>query len=185
MAFVITLPEFLVAGATELAGIRSAIDSANVAAAAYTTNVVAAAEDEVSAAIAALLSAHAQDYQVISAQVGLFHDHFVQTLSNAGASYVATEAANAAHHLIDVVHNPSQALANAQQHLLTGVHDAEQNVLHVVNAPTEALLGLTWSTTLARHWPTPNNTCSPGFTTPNRMCSTWSTPRPRPCWGAR
>jgi triacylglycerol lipase len=35
---------------------------------------VAAAEDEVSAAIAALFSAHAEEYQALSAQASAFHE---------------------------------------------------------------------------------------------------------------
>jgi hypothetical protein len=42
-----------------------------------TTGVVAAAEDEVSAAIALLFSNHAQEFQALSAQAGAFHTQFV------------------------------------------------------------------------------------------------------------
>jgi hypothetical protein len=48
----------------------------------------------VSAAVAALLGAHAQDYQAVSSQLAAFHDQFVQALSASGASYASTEAAN-------------------------------------------------------------------------------------------
>ena len=61
MSFVIAAPEILTTAATDLAGIGSAINAANGAAVASTTRVVAAAADEVSAQIAALFGAHAQN----------------------------------------------------------------------------------------------------------------------------
>ena len=60
MSFVIATPEFVTAAATDLANIGSTLSAANAAAAAPTTGVLAAAEDEVSAAIAALFSGHGQ-----------------------------------------------------------------------------------------------------------------------------
>src|ERR1700689_3508598 len=72
----------------------------------------------VSAAIASLFSSHGQDFQALSAQVSAFHTEFVQTLSGAAGSYASAEAANA---------SPLQAV--------------EQQVLGVINAPTEAVLG--------------------------------------------
>ncbi|WP_016719227.1 PE domain-containing protein, partial [Mycobacterium tuberculosis] len=49
MSFVSVAPEIVVAAATDLAGIGSAISAANAAAAAPTTAVLAAGADEVSA----------------------------------------------------------------------------------------------------------------------------------------
>jgi PE family len=95
MSFVVAAPEFVAAAASDLANIRSAISSANAAAAARTTGVLAAGADEVSAAIATLFGAHAQDYQALSAQMTAFHAQFVQALNSAGSSYAAAEAANA------------------------------------------------------------------------------------------
>lgn len=83
-----------------------------------TTALAAAGADEVSAAIAALFSAHAQTYQAVNARAALFHQQFVQAMTGAGESYAAAEALNA---------SPLQAL--------------EQGVLGVVNAPTQLLLG--------------------------------------------
>ncbi len=70
MSFVIAAPDLLVAAAADVAGIGSSITAANAAAALPTTALVAAAEDEVSAAIAALFSGHAQEYQALGAQAG-------------------------------------------------------------------------------------------------------------------
>src|ERR1700752_4941443 len=95
MSFVIAAPEFLASAATDLTNIGSTLSTANAAAATQTTGVLAAAEDEVSAAIAALFSAHGQGFQALSAQAAAFHDQFVQALSGAGGAYIAAEFANA------------------------------------------------------------------------------------------
>ncbi|MCV7075105.1 PE family protein, partial [Mycobacterium szulgai] len=118
MSFVVTVPETVSAVANELADIGSAISSANAAAALPTTGVVAAAADEISAAIASIFGVHAQGYQALSSQAAAFHEQFVRALAAGATSYAAAEAASA---------SPLQAL--------------EQGVLSVVNAPTQALLG--------------------------------------------
>jgi hypothetical protein len=68
MSFVIAAPEFVTAAATDLANIGSKLSAADAAAATQTTGVLASAEDEVSAAIGAVFSAHGQAYQALSAQ---------------------------------------------------------------------------------------------------------------------
>ncbi len=118
MSYVIAAPEMLAGAATDLAGIGAALQSANGAAAAPITGVLAAGADEISAAVAALFSGHALDYQALSTQMAGFHQQFVTALNSAGASYAAAEAASA---------NPLQAV--------------EQQLLGVINAPTQALLG--------------------------------------------
>jgi triacylglycerol lipase len=80
------------AAAADVAEVGSAIGAANATAAAPTTGLLAAAEDEVSTAIAALFSGHGQGFQVLSAQAALFHDRFVQTLTGASGAYAAAEA---------------------------------------------------------------------------------------------
>src|SRR6516165_12649192 len=54
MSYVIAAPEIMTSAATDLATIGSALTAANAAAAAPTTGILAAAQDEVSAAIAAV-----------------------------------------------------------------------------------------------------------------------------------
>ncbi len=73
MSYVIAAPEMLAAAAADVAGIGSSLSAAHAVAAAPTTAVMAAAEDEVSAAIATLFSGHAQQYQALSAQAAAFH----------------------------------------------------------------------------------------------------------------
>lgn len=72
MSFLFAQPEMLGAAATDLASIGSAISTANAAAAAATTRVLAAGADEVSAAVAALFSGHAQTYQALRTQAARF-----------------------------------------------------------------------------------------------------------------
>ena len=86
-----------------------------------TTAVLAAAGDEVSAAIASLFSGHGQAFQALSAEAAAFHAHFVSTLNATAGAYTAAEAANA---------SPLQAL-----------EPLWQDVRAVINAPTDLLLG--------------------------------------------
>src|SRR3984957_1699683 len=118
MSFVIAAPEFVTAAATDLANLGSTISSANVAASVPTSNVLAAAEDEVSTAVASLFGAHGQAYQALSAEAAAFHQQFVQLMNAGAAKYAGAEAANA---------KPLQAVGN--------------DLLNAVNKPTEALAG--------------------------------------------
>lgn len=59
-----------------------------------TTSVAPAAADQVSALTAARFSAHAQLYQMVSAQAVAIHDRFVAALAAGAQSYEAAEAAN-------------------------------------------------------------------------------------------
>ncbi|OBG27262.1 PecA family PE domain-processing aspartic protease [Mycobacterium sp. E3198] len=118
MSFVIAAPGLVTDAAADIAGIGSSVATAHRAAAASTTGVVAAAGDEVSAAIASLFSGHALDYQALGLRAEAFHAQFVAALSGSAAAYAATEAAGT---------SPLQILA--------------QDVLGVINLPTELLVG--------------------------------------------
>jgi hypothetical protein len=96
MSYVIAAPEMIASAASDVANIGSTLNAANAAAAAPTTGIVAAAGDEVSAAIASLFSGHAQAYQALGAQWAAFHEQFVQALTAGAGSYVGAEAANVA-----------------------------------------------------------------------------------------
>lgn len=96
MSFVNAAPDRLVAAARNLAGIGSTLSASNASAAAPTLAVSAAASDQVSAAVAAFFSGHAQGYQALSAQAAKFHNQFVQALSADANSYASAESANAA-----------------------------------------------------------------------------------------
>jgi hypothetical protein len=112
-------PDVVAAAAPHLANIGATISDANAAAAASTTELLPAAEDEVSAAIAGLFGTYAQDFHALAAQAAAFHDRFAQAVNASAGSYVAAEGANAA------------AL----------VQTAQQDLMGVVKAPAEALLG--------------------------------------------
>ena len=58
--------------------------------------MVAAAQDEISAAISKLFGGYGQEFQALSAQAGLFHSSFVQALTSGQGLYSFAEAANAA-----------------------------------------------------------------------------------------
>lgn len=120
---VITAPELMTAAATDLANIGSKISSANAAAAAPTTGVVAAAADEVSTAISGLFSAYAEEFQTLSGQASAFHEQFMNLLNGSATAYLSTEIANAEQALINTVNaspllgqplNPTGASVSAQ-----------------------------------------------------------------------
>ncbi|WP_459797517.1 PE family protein, partial [Mycobacterium riyadhense] len=112
MSFLNVVPDVLTAAATDLAGLASTLSVANAAAAAPTTGLLVAAEDEVSAAIAALFSDYAYGYQTVSAQAAAFHTQFVQALTAGAGSYVSAEAASASplQQLLNLINAPSVAL---------------------------------------------------------------------------
>lgn len=89
-------PELVAAAASDLAGLGSTINEAHAAAAASTTAIAPAAGDQVSAAVAALFSAHSQEFQALSARAREFHAQLVRALIGAAGAYGATEAASAA-----------------------------------------------------------------------------------------
>ncbi len=95
MSFVMVLPEFVDQAAGQLENIGSALTAANATAAVSTTNVVAAAGDEVSAAIASLFSSQAQEFQALNARAAAFHKQFTQTLTAAADAFAGAEAAGA------------------------------------------------------------------------------------------
>jgi hypothetical protein len=96
MSYVLAVPELVSYAATGLVDLGSSLDAASRAAVSGTTELLAAADDEVSTAIASLFSSHGQAFQAMNAEASAFHARFVQALSAAGLSYATTEAANAA-----------------------------------------------------------------------------------------
>jgi hypothetical protein len=95
MSFVSVTPDVVGQAAGEFDSIGSALSAANAAAAASTTGIVAPGADAVSAAVAALLGAHAEEYQAVGAQAADFHSQFVSLLNAGTGSYVSAEVANA------------------------------------------------------------------------------------------
>ncbi|MCV7076664.1 PE family protein [Mycobacterium szulgai] len=112
MSLVVVTPELVSAAASDLASIGSGLASANAAAAAPTNGLLAAAGDEVSAAIAAAFGSHARGYQALTMQASAFHEQFVRALTAGAISYGIAEAANMSplQQLLGVVNAPTLAL---------------------------------------------------------------------------
>ncbi|MCW2661792.1 MAG: hypothetical protein JWP83_2944 [Mycobacterium sp.] len=110
MSFVTVAPEELQAAARNLAGIRSMLAESSASAAGPTAGILAAAEDQVSAQVAAFFGAFGQGYQVISAQAQAFHEQFVNLLGAGAGAYLGTEVANAEQSLLNAVNGPVQGL---------------------------------------------------------------------------
>ena len=118
MSFVVATPDVMTVAASDLAALRSSVEAAGLAAFAPTTQIQAAAADEVSIAISALFGEHGHAYQALSAQAEAFHARFVEALTSGANAYSLAEAANA---------SPLQTV--------------EQDILGVINTPTQLLLG--------------------------------------------
>ena len=143
-------PNMLETAAADIAQIGSAASVGNLAAAIPTTEVTAAAADEVSAAIAALFGAHAQEYQAAAAGAAAYHEQFVSTLSAAAASYAGAESTIVTS-LQTALVTVNTVTANGFQTFVYGpVHTAGeawissplgQTLDPIINAPTDALFG--------------------------------------------
>src|ERR1700684_2026676 len=118
MSFVIAAPELVQGAAQSLAGIRSSLAQATTAAAGPTTGIAAAAQDEVSIAIAGLFGNHAQEFQALSAQAQGFHAQFVTAMNGSAAAYVGAEAAGQT--LMSAAAAPAQALFGGGAAMVTG-----------------------------------------------------------------
>ena len=119
MSFVIAAPELVQGAAQDLAGIQSSLAEATTTAAGPTTGIAAAAQDEVSVAIASLFGGVGQEFQALSAQAQAFHAQFVNTMNAGAAAYVSAEAA-AGQTLTSAVAAPAQALLGGGAALTTG-----------------------------------------------------------------
>ncbi|TDK98271.1 PE-PPE domain-containing protein [Mycobacterium paragordonae] len=128
MSYLLTAPESLAAAATDVNGIAAAIHAANAAAAGRTSGLLAAAGDEVSAAVANLFSAYGDEYQAVVKQASLFQSQFTRTLSNAASAYTQAEALNG-------------ALLNGVQSLLTQPPTAAGPAATLANPITALIMG--------------------------------------------
>ncbi len=95
MAYVVADPEMMTAAASDLATIGFDVSAAHLVAAARTTSVIPAA-DEVSAAIANLVSTHAHAFQAMAQSASTFHQQFTNKINAAAASYPSAESVSAA-----------------------------------------------------------------------------------------
>ena len=88
MSFVIAAPELVQGAAQDVAGIGSSLAEATSTAAGPTTGVVAAAQDEVSLAIASMFGNFGAEFQALSAQAQAFHAQFVSAMNEIGRAHV-------------------------------------------------------------------------------------------------
>ena len=95
MTSLLVQPEIITSVVTDLERIGSTVSAASAAAAAPTSGLLAAAADEVSAAIANFFGTYGQEFQAAVATVEAHQSQFQQALAAAANAYVHTEAAAA------------------------------------------------------------------------------------------
>jgi hypothetical protein len=94
MSYAIAAPEMMTAAAADLGHIGSTLIEVHKACAASTVGLVPAAADEVSAAVAHLLSRYAEDFHGLAGRAAVFHEQFAQQLSAGAHSYASAESIN-------------------------------------------------------------------------------------------
>lgn len=92
MTGILVQPAPIVGAAAELASIGSSVSQAAYAAAPATTALTAAAEDEVSALVAAFFGSFGREGQELIAQAAMFNTQVAQLLTGAASAYTQTEA---------------------------------------------------------------------------------------------
>lgn len=112
MSFLGAVPDAVAQAASTLESIGSRLSAASSAAAAPTTGIAAAAQDEISTAVAGLFGNFGAEFQGLSAEAQAFHDGFVDTLTGSMSQYLSAEAA-AQQLLADPVTGIESALDNA------------------------------------------------------------------------
>jgi PE family len=149
MSFVLTEPELMQGAVQDLAGIRSSLAEVATTVSGPTTGIAAAAQDEVSTAIASLFGGFGQQFHVLNAQAQAFHAEFESLLSSGAAAYVRAEAANAQQVLTNAVGGGTPTLLSGQ--IRTGAQAISQSPMMqglgsfgaAVAAPYQALVSNT------------------------------------------
>lgn len=95
MSYMRTIPEFLSTAAADIGGIGSALSDASLAAADPTTNLLAAAADEVSTVVSKVFGGYGLSAQAVLTQASAFHNEFTELLANAGGIFAQAEVDNA------------------------------------------------------------------------------------------
>jgi hypothetical protein len=102
VSFVNVVPEAVSGAAKALEGIGSQLSAASSAAAAPTTGIAAAAQDEISVAISNLFGGFGRDFQALSAEAQAYQAQFAGALSAGANRYMSAEAANVQQALANV-----------------------------------------------------------------------------------
>ena len=87
-------PDLVENAVQDLAGIHSSLAHATQVVAGPTTGIAAAAQDEVSIAVASLFGGFGQEFQALSVQAQAFHADFVSLMHSGAGAYLSAEAAN-------------------------------------------------------------------------------------------
>src|SRR5271166_1213993 len=95
MSFLKTVPEELLAAATQLGALGSSLAAQNAGVAAPTTALAPAAADQVSILQSGIFTAYGTLYQQIAAEAQAIHEQFVNNLGLSSGTYASTEASNA------------------------------------------------------------------------------------------
>ncbi|AYE96753.1 hypothetical protein C0J29_20110 [Mycobacterium paragordonae] len=144
MSAVIMTPDLVEAAATNLATIGSTLNVAHRVVAAPTRSVLPAAADEVSVAIAHLMSDYAEDYQKLAGDAAAFHEQFVQHVTASAVAYANAEAASTALlQPLTAIAAPVAAAAAAAQstlnsqifELVTNIQLVIANIILLITAP--------------------------------------------------
>ncbi|WP_205873906.1 outer membrane porin GjpA [Mycobacterium camsae] len=95
MSSVIATPELVRGAAEKLTAIRSSLDGVAATVSGPTVGIVAAAQDEVSTALASMFGGFGREFQAVNAHTEAFHARFVQLLNASAAGYANAEIASA------------------------------------------------------------------------------------------
>ncbi|SPM27249.1 PE family protein [Mycobacterium terramassiliense] len=139
MSFVSVVPDLMQGAAQDLAGIRSSLAEASAVATGPTTAIAAAAEDEVSVALASLFGNVGAEFQALSAQAQAFHQEFVSLIDAGANAYLSAEVANAEQALLGDMGAPAQSLLGGGLQASAAV-DAITGFGATVAAPYQALV---------------------------------------------
>ena len=130
MSVLKTIPEELIAAASQLEGLATSLTAQTAGAAAPTTAVAPAAADSVSTLQSAVYSSYGSWYQQIAAEAQAVQQQIVATLGINSSSYTASEAANAV----------------AAQDPFAGIENAFNNIATFLGGPLGSSGGSPFST---------------------------------------
>jgi hypothetical protein len=130
MSVLKTIPEELIAAASQLEGLATSLTAQTAGAAAPTTAVAPAAADSVSTLQSAVYSSYGSWYQQIAAEAHAVQQQIVSTLGINSSSYTAEEAANAV----------------AAQDPFAGIENAFNNIAMFLGGPLGSSGGSPFST---------------------------------------
>ncbi|RUP03631.1 MAG: PE family protein [Mycobacterium sp.] len=136
MSYVIAAAGFVHSAAGDLASIGSSLAEATATVAGPTTAIAAAAQDEVSTALAALFGDFGRQFQALSTQAQAFHTQFVSDLQSSAAAYAGAESANAQQVLATGISTGLRQLATNPATFLGNLQTAAQSVF-LIGAPQD------------------------------------------------